>query len=415
MKTSAFDLRIRPLEPDDVPAWAVTNYNAYPSFYPHLEPMHDELRRVLALPGRTAYGAFDGDTLVGSYLLYDFEMNVTGRLVSCGGIGLVAVALDRRKQGIARGLIQHGLQRMRETQTPVSMLYPFRTDFYQRLGWGSVVEVREHQFKPSSMPAFPEASAVRKARESDRAGIMACYATFLRTRPCVIHRTAADWTSFFGHQSRLFCVEGETGIEGYLSLAFHRDERYSERLANRLVVTESVYTTPHALRAIVGFLASLADQVTRIRWFAPRDERLELFLTDPSNDERDELWRLYRVAYRVGVGLMLRVVDVRQALVRRGSYNGVPLCIRWRIDDSQIPENAVPFTTTIAGDQVTFAGDPELEVSTDISTFSQLYGGALSLSEAIWAQKATCSEPDAVSRFDAAFRTARGPFCLTFF
>jgi hypothetical protein len=37
------------------------------------------------------------------------------------------------------------------------------------------------------------------------------------------------------------------------------------------------------------------------------------------------------------------------------------------------------------------------------------------LSDAIWAQKARCSIPERIPEIDAAFRSRRAPYCMTFF
>src|SRR3972149_5947411 len=84
----------------------------------------------------------------------DLEAPLTGHAaeVSVGGVASVGVAPDARRSRVGRALLEGMLARMRSRGMVVSMLYPFKHDFYRKLGWGLVGEMRRYRFRPDALP-----------------------------------------------------------------------------------------------------------------------------------------------------------------------------------------------------------------------------------------------------------------------
>lgn len=62
-------------------------------------------------------------------------INVRGAIVPMGGVGGVSTLPAGRRKGHVRALMTDAFARMREDGLPVSVLYPFRESFYERLGY----------------------------------------------------------------------------------------------------------------------------------------------------------------------------------------------------------------------------------------------------------------------------------------
>jgi predicted acetyltransferase len=119
-------------------------------------------------------GELEGE-LVASLVLYPFQAYVRGERLAVTGIGSVAVSPEHRRRGVADALLRSALHEMCERGDAWSLLYPFRGDFYRRLGWGLVETPTLLSAPPSSLPASDEARRVRRARGADRPLVQALY------------------------------------------------------------------------------------------------------------------------------------------------------------------------------------------------------------------------------------------------
>jgi hypothetical protein len=76
----------------------------------------------------------------------------------------------------------------------ISTLYPFRADYYERLGWGLVGELHEYRFRTDALPRY-ERGGPRPARPrpGDTDAIAACYARVAARSNGPIARDARIW------------------------------------------------------------------------------------------------------------------------------------------------------------------------------------------------------------------------------
>ena len=104
-----------------------------------------------------------GGVHVAQAFLHPFALQAWGTTLAAGGLGSVAVAPDHRRQGWARDLVRHCQEVARDRGWPFIILYPFRPDFYRRLGWG-IVECRGTvHVRADAIPHDPGTDRVRAA------------------------------------------------------------------------------------------------------------------------------------------------------------------------------------------------------------------------------------------------------------
>ncbi len=80
-------------------------------------------------------GAFldDDETLIANMEVEDFELAFNGQKITCGGIGAVATRPEYRRNGAVKQIFNFYYET--NTKHDVSVLYPFSTLFYRRLGY----------------------------------------------------------------------------------------------------------------------------------------------------------------------------------------------------------------------------------------------------------------------------------------
>jgi ribosomal protein S18 acetylase RimI-like enzyme len=106
-------IEIRPLAPADVPTLLELWRRAGLSHRPAGRDAPEALAAQIAAAGDLFVGAFEGERLVGSAL-----GSVDGR--AKGWINRVAVEPERRRRGLARALVEHLEERLREHGSLIS-------------------------------------------------------------------------------------------------------------------------------------------------------------------------------------------------------------------------------------------------------------------------------------------------------
>jgi predicted acetyltransferase len=343
--------------------------------------------------------------LTGSLTLYPHAMTIAGEAIKCGGIGSLAVLPEYRMNGIARQLMMAAYAAMRTSDTPLSLLYPFKHSFYQRMGYGLVGDIHTMTVPTSAIPRFSERDDVHPLSEHELPALIDCYNSFAEHNTCVITRSYETWR-FAVKRARknhwsYWCHHSDDHITGYMLI----DEK------DTVTVKEFVYLTPSALRGLLGFLAVYKTQSPLFIPFA-RDEFFHLLCTDPLDVSERMLYGLYPLSGHYGHGYMMRIVNVDEAIrVRR--FRDTTGTVTLHIIDDLIPEN----TTTVS---IIFEGGSAhrvQEISTNVisltvSAFAQVYAGYLS-----WTAARRLGLIDAyfdVSFLDAAFAVP-APHCLDFF
>ncbi len=277
-----------------------------------LEYMQDEI----ANDDRMSYwGAWQGATMVGGLAALDLRLNYAGQMIDAGGLGNLCVGLAHKRQGLGRQLVEFFLKRCRQRDQHLALLYPFRPDFYRRLGFGYGPKRHRYTILPSSLPQDRDAPAVVTLNSSHRQQLARCYADKARRQHGYCERGQYEIGSllerFAGAGRLVGCLDGDR-LLGYVAFDFTRAHP-TNFLVNDLVVRELVWLEPRALLALAGFLGRQSDQVRRIR-LATYDPDLHYLLTDARDDSGDLVENISHRTNTAGLGLMYRVVSVDRFL-----------------------------------------------------------------------------------------------------
>lgn len=349
-----------------------------------------------------------GGRVVGHGFLFGMEAFIGGRPVGVGGVASIGVAPEARRTGVAHALIAHLLQKMRARGTPLSMLYPFRHDFYRKLGWGLTSALHRYRLRPASLPLYPERGRVRPAEPSDLGAIRRCYERVAARGTGQLSRSEPVWQAMLAPEVVRVAVvpaeEPSRALDGYVS---YRMLPEVGTQAIELEVTELVAATDTARFALLGFLSAQRDQISRVQLALPTDDLLLPILTDPRGPSGELVRGLLMITGDLVVGAMTRIVGLAAALRARG-WEGADGEVALRMDDAWAPDNVQPVTLRVAGraGEVTPGqkdGVPLLEA--EPAVMAQIYMGHLTPSQAVAARLARIEPLSALSIADAVLFT----------
>jgi predicted acetyltransferase len=350
------------------------------------------------------YTELDG-RLAGAFRGYRLTQYLHGTPLPMLGVAAVAVGAHARRRGLGAAICRHAIAIGRERGDLVSVLYPFRPDFYYRLGWGMVGVLDHHRFHTASLPVTVERPEVRLAAAGDLPAVRACYERVARTSHGLVQRTERTWNNHLTPPQRHVFVLGDAaGVRGYLLLTYGRSPTAQER---PLVIHELVAESGGAYEALLSWISLQRDEWPIATYDALPEERFDLRLQEPRAPRFRAARTLWAPTARRIRGPMLRVLDVARALqAPRAWPQAEPCRFTLRVTDAEVPENEGPWQVTQEGGVVACertSKAPELELGA--AEFAQLYVGEISVRDALALGRATCrvdSQP-----IDALFRSER--------
>ncbi|MGC9530514.1 MAG: GNAT family N-acetyltransferase [Candidatus Bipolaricaulaceae bacterium] len=337
-------------------------------------PQVEQRPRQLLAEGKQLFGAYRDGRLVAGYVLYPFRMRFRRSLVPMGGIGFVCSRPEVRGQGAIRFLLERAVATRREARMPISVLYPFRVDFYRKYGWELFACRQVVQFARGALE-IPSADLQVEARELAYPDpeCQDFYNRYAETHYNFVLRGEAEWRaalrSFLPTEAGRGVVKFTRGREvvGLLTYVLRRRGPGDD---------PHVFTVPllacrdePAKWAMLQFLRGLAHQVETIELQLPLDQLMWPYLAHrPAN------------AQVQGTG-MIRVTSLEDL---SGLEVAAPdMSVRVRVRDPQAEWNDGTFALAVDGGVLHVARAERAEVSCDVGTLSAVLSGFTSFQEMI--------------------------------
>jgi predicted acetyltransferase len=411
---------IRQLSEADYDAFIAIAANAYPSFNIASEEDRQRMKQRFITrsqePTNHFYGLYREGKLLGGMILYDFTMKLLSTMAQAGGVGLVAVDLLHKKEKVASELISYFLRHYKDRGAAMALLYPFRPDFYKKMGFGYGTKMNQYRVRPADFPKGPTKEHIAYLREEDKELLRDCYNRYLQKTNGLIEKSALELKSMFTNpELRIVgCKEGGS-VSGYMTFTFKQSGNASS-FVNDIHVREFVYENRAALSELLTFLHTQSDQINRVV-FNTQDEYFHYLLSDPRNGSDNLLPHVYHESNTQGVGIMYRVIDTAGIFKVLGDHNfgGQSCRLKLSIGDTFFQENAG--STVIhfeSGRPRPGAGqDYDVEVRLDVSDFSSLLMGAVDFSSLYAYGRADISDPQYVDTVQRLFSTQQKPLCTT--
>jgi predicted acetyltransferase len=396
-------LAFRFADADDVPAAARMVAHSFPGLQRPPDWWETQLRAPHWGGGaETLLIGSDAGRMVAALQAHPLKQWIGGVEYACTGIGSVAISPTHRRRGLGASLMNAALRAGRERGDVVSALYPFRTSFYQRLGYGIAGMAEQYRIAPAMLPDAPERERIELVENAAaRAEAFALYHDWARTQGGQLARPQLVWTQVtFGTDRALFGWRGESGaLEGYAVVVYRTEpSRY-------LDVDELVWTSDAARRGLYGWLASLGDQWPELVLRALPSHRMSDWIAEPRLPHGSALpWRLWAPAATLLLGTMSRILDVPAAFAQRRLAGDDALDVVFEVADAQLPENAGCWRITNheGATRVERSATSHPNVRLDISTLSRLFVGALPATAALAAGLLECDGPEVLPVLDRA-------------
>jgi predicted acetyltransferase len=420
-KTQSSKSVVKKIPLSDVDTFIEIVSKAYPAFN-IISPADKKKtrQRIVALsrdPTIDHYGLYRGGILLGGMRTYDFTMNLFSNKVLVGGVGLVAVDVCHKKEKVCKELIQQFIGLYRRKGACIVALYPFRPDFYRKMGFGYGTKINEYNIKPADLPCVSK-EHIQYLAKGDRRAFKECADRYSMEHHGMFMIKRHELDYFFKRPEPITIVYKEgRKICGYLSFVF---KKFNEKnpLSNDIVIRELIHENRDVLLELLTFLHTQKDQVRRVV-YPCYDDFFHFLPFDPRDGSGHMIPVISHQSNLQGIGVMYRVIDTKGIfrLLRKRNFNGQNCCLRITLRDTFLPQNAGSLAVHFKDGfpALAHSKDDDVEISMDIADFSSLLMGAVgykSLHEYGLSDISNESHLDLVHNI---FRVESKPICHTIF
>ncbi len=397
--------------------------DAYPGLGMVFDRDKDKIRERMEerlKSGRVGFfGAFRGECLTGVMRVHDYTMNYRSAVTTAGGLGGVAVDLTCKRERVAGEMIRSYLDTCDEAGMPMAVLWPFRPDFYRKIGFGYGGKKYRYSLLPSTLPHAAGKSHVKHAVDTDYDAMAGCYGRIFANRHGMLDETAQTIKSTVSPANGGKAVVYRDGeeVRGFIIYRFVRAHA-TNFVANDLHVEECLYESPEVLGEFLSFLHSQHDQVRRILFDTP-DAEFHYVPVDPRNDSNMLYPSVYHESHTAAVGAMYMVLSVPRLFeLTPGAVYGVgAVTVEFIVDDPWWGKAGSSTKVAFAHGraEVSKTGRPDIEIALNIADFSSLIMGAVRLSRLVEYGLAKVSKADRIGMLDQVLATPEPPYCFTRF
>ncbi|CAG9619937.1 GNAT family N-acetyltransferase [Sutcliffiella rhizosphaerae] len=411
---------IRELEKHELSDFVEIASTAYPGMGIYTEEakagLIEKLEKQISTNHKKLYGCFKEEDLVGGMMLHDFIMNFHGKQIEVGGLGFVAVSLLHKKEKVAKNLVIFFEKHYKDRNIPITALYPFRPDFYKKMGYGYGAKMNKYIFAPEQLPKGKLKKDLVRLSEQSIPDMHKCYTTYMHDTHGMMARTEEMMSiSFLNPKIMSYGVMEGTELTGYCSFTFE-PENTTNFLSNNLIIKEFVYVTPEAMARLCMFLHSQQDQVHRIVWYS-QDENLHFLLHDPRNGSDNIMPHVYHENSVTGVGLMYKILEpkILFQFMEEGCFGEGDMIVKWNICHSFNGETSTFTTKFNNGKPIITNEEEDLQVDISINEFSSLLMGAIDVDSLYRYGLISVSDKSKLVLLRTLFYHFPKPICMTGF
>lgn len=397
--------------------------NAYPSFKINTQEKRDDFKEKAIKTqnqdnGVDYYGLFRENKMMGCMRLHDFNMNLFSNQVLAGGVGMVAVDLVHKKEKVARELISFFLKHYRDKGSAITCLYPFRPDFYKKMGFGFGTKMNQYRIKPSCIPNKKSKGHIQYLVPEDKNEVLECYNRYASKTHGMILKRDMDIRGLLQNTEYKAIGFKENGrILGYMIFSF-KAENEDNFLINDLIIREMIYENKAVLSEFLTFLNTQEDQINRLI-INTQDEDLHHLFSDPRNGTDEIIPSVFHVSNTQGVGLMYRIINTKLIfdILKNQDFGGQNLKLRLNIKDNLLAENNECIIVHFVNGKpfIKEENDFDVEIEMDISDFSSMIMGVIGFKALYNYGLANLSDDTYIDTINKLFLSEDKPVCMTAF
>ena len=408
---------IRPIRDDELVAWFTTFGTAM--YIWGSDPVGSAAARRETMDLERTLGAFEDDTIVGTYRTFSTRLTVPGGgRLNVGAVTAVSVRPTHRRRGILTTMITDDLRASADRAEVASILIAAEWPIYGRFGYGPATWQAQWSLRTRATTFLtpPLGRVEIVAPLVARSIVPTIYEAYARAQPGAIQRPDHRWDFDLGlaefpgrprwkgqiviHRS----VEGEP--DGYA--IFHGEENWVDMYPEHRIIVDELHGATTEVEIDLWRHLAQMDLTAQIQAETRREhEPMQWVLADPRaaqvKGRSDFLW--------------LRLLDVERALGGRTYERDGDLVIEVldRLGDRDGPAAGRYRLVSSAGAATCARTTAEPDLSIEVRALSAAYLGGTSLLDATRAGGAVEHRPGALRDAAALLRTAAEPWCSTWF
>jgi predicted acetyltransferase len=270
---------------------------------------------------------------------------------------------------------------------PMAVLWPFRPDFYRKIGFGYGGKKYRYSLLPSTLPHAAGKSHVTHAGDADYEAMAGCYTRMFANRHGMLDETGPTIKSTVGpaNGGKAAVYRDGDEVRGFMIYRFVKAHP-TNFVSNDLHVEECLYEHPEVLAEFMSFLHSQHDQVRRIIFDTP-DAEFYYAPVDPRNDSNMMYPSVYHESHTAAVGAMYMVLDIPNLIESTPGavYGDGAITVDFVVDDPWWGKAGGSTRIAFANGraEIAKAGRADIEVALHIADFSSLIMGAVRLSRLV--------------------------------
>jgi predicted acetyltransferase len=296
--------------------------------------------------------------IAGGLAILSFEQCYGGEFVPMAGIAAVGIAPEYRGSGAALALMQGAIKEIYQQGAPISALFPAVQRLYRAAGYEQAGSFCNWEITTASIqmgkPQLP-LTLITGERDIFRE----LYQKQSRTHNGNLCRNEFIWDDIARSKDAVqyaYLIGGLDDPQGYIIFTQHRGEPN-----DYIKIRDWVLLTPPAIQSFWAFLGGHRSQIDTIRYKSASVDALTIVLPEQTAKlKSSNRW-------------MLRIVDVKKALEKRGYPQNVQASLHLEVQDDLISENNNKFILSVSNGRadVTTGGNGDFKL--DIRAFAPLY------------------------------------------
>lgn len=396
--------------------------NAYPSFKDLSEEGIRKYKDIVRQTMRTDkdvtfYGMFEKNKLIAVMRLFNFSMNLFGKMIQSSGIGFLGVHLMHKKEKCAKEMIEFYEDVYRKQGVPIALLLPFRPDFYKKMGYGIGTKMNQYRLPTTEIPPYYGDSDIRYIDDYTIENLLECHnrvvskthGMIMKIKDEIRHLQSDPYNKIIGN------YDNDGNLSGYMIFQFEnaKEDNYT---INNIIIKELVYENVLSLKKLLGFLRKQEDQV-RLVIFNTEDENFHYLFDNPLNDSLNYIPYGNLETNTQAVGVMYKILDIRKAFEQSShrNYNHSNLNIRFLIYD-EMKKKAEEIVVGFNNGKVDLNDTRyDATVKINLANFSSLFLGSTSVTGLYNLGALELDDSDLLEEIDRTFYYPQKPVCNTDF
>ncbi len=359
-------------------------------FHMRIEDVEAQRKEIEAEKLDTWGACNDDGTMMARIINNRYKFYVDGQAVSTGGIGAVSTLPEYRNSGAVKEIFKELLNYTYGKGDVISTLYPFKHEFYRKVGYDTVTFMNEYTFAPSVLRNYRFDDEVCKWNMGDRVTeFLNIYNEFApkfnlaaqRDEKMMLDHLKAEKPYMDRRFAYVFRQEGKP-----IAYLIFTDVKSDP--AAILQIEECAWTCRDGFYAILGFLARFDADYGKIKLPLPQGFDLLRIIQSP---------RAYDIEKGTCQHFMIRAVNAKKLLEVIGKPADCDITVK--VTDEIIEDNNGIFR--VKADKVQKAAGNKIkkaDIELNIRALGQMAVGAVNFDETLLRRDVTVNANEEMLR-----------------